>query len=88
MKTQRKTLEPLAQSALLVVYELASHEQPAHVGSVAAELGISRTEAAALLRTLEAAGLLWAERCRLSMQGLAVAIRLWSQRARARRRAA
>jgi Mn-dependent DtxR family transcriptional regulator len=88
MKTNANTLEPLAQSALLAVYELGSAERPAHVSDVARQLAVSHTEATRLLYGLDRAGLLWAERCRLTMPGLALAVRLWSQRARARRSAA
>jgi Mn-dependent DtxR family transcriptional regulator len=88
MKTDANTLEPLAQFALLAVYELGSAERPAHAGSVASRIGVSLADATRVLWELDRAGLLWAERCRLTMPGLALAVRLWSQRARARRRAA
>lgn len=88
MKTNANNLEPLAQSTLLAVYELGSAERPAHAGNVASKLGVSHAEATRLLWTLDRAGLVWAERCRLTLPGLALAVQLWSQRARARRRAA
>lgn len=88
MKTHSQPLEPVAQSALLAVYELASQERLAHLGNVASHMGVSRAEAARALALLDDLGLLWAERCRLSMRGLALAVRVWSQRARARRSSA
>jgi Mn-dependent DtxR family transcriptional regulator len=88
MNTKANTLEPLAQSALVAVYELGAEERPAHVPNLAARLGVSQQEATRLLWTLDGAGLLRAERCRLTMTGLALAVRLSSQRARGRRRAA
>jgi Mn-dependent DtxR family transcriptional regulator len=88
MNTKANTLEPLAQSALVAVYELGAEERSAQVPNVAARLSVSHQEATRLLWALDAAGLLRAERCRLTMTGLALAVRLWSQRARGRRRAA
>ena len=88
MEPKANTLEPLAQLALVAVYELGASDGLAHVGNVATQLGISPAEAMRLLWSLDSAGLLWAERCRLTMPGLALAVRLWSQRARGRRRAA
>jgi len=88
MKPKASKLEPLAQSALVAVYELGAGDHLAHVVNVAAQLGVSQQEATRLLWALDRAGLLWAERCRLTMPGLALAVRLWSAGARGRRRAA
>jgi Mn-dependent DtxR family transcriptional regulator len=88
MTTNAKTLEPLAEAALLAMYELGSAERSAHLGNVAAQLGVSLSEATRVLWLLDGAGLVWAERCRLTVAGLALAVRLGSQRVRARRRAA
>ena len=88
MKTNGKTLEPLAHAALLAVYELGSADRAAHLGSIAARLGVSHAEATRVLWALDSAGLLWAERCRLTIAGLGLAVRLANQRMRARRRAA
>jgi Mn-dependent DtxR family transcriptional regulator len=76
MKTNGKTLEPLAQAALLAVYELGAAERAAHIGNIAARLGVSHTEATRALWVLDVAGLAWAERCRLTIPGLALALRL------------
>jgi Mn-dependent DtxR family transcriptional regulator len=88
MTTNSKTLEPVAEAALLAMYELGSAERSAHLGNVAARLGVSLSEATRALWMLDAAGLIWAERCRLTIAGLSLAVRLWSQRARAKRNAA
>lgn len=88
MKTKAKKLESQAEAALLAVYELGSAERPAHVLNVAARLGVSTAEATRALWALDVAGLLWLERCRLTMPGLALAARVASQRTRAKRRAA
>jgi Mn-dependent DtxR family transcriptional regulator len=88
MKTNAKTLEPLAEAALLAVYELGSAERSAHVINVAAQLDVSAVEAMRALELLDASGLLWLERCRLTIPGLALAVRIWSRRARAKRHAA
>lgn len=84
-------VEPHASTlrgALLAVYELHSRDRPADAGSVARQLGVSPCEAAHALLALDAKGLLWAERCRLTMAGLSMAARLSAQRNSARRRAA
>jgi DNA-binding MarR family transcriptional regulator len=79
MKTNGKTLEPLAQAALLALYELGSAERAAHIGNVAARLGVSHAEATRALWALDGAGLVWAERCRLTIAGLGLAVRLTRQ---------
>jgi Mn-dependent DtxR family transcriptional regulator len=85
MKANLNRLEPLAQSALLAVHEFAASDRAAHVGNVAARLGISLNEATRLLWALDAAGLIWAERCRLSMAGLSLAVQLAAQSRTTRR---
>lgn len=81
MNTKANTLHPLAQSALVAVYELGAQERPAHVSNVAARLGVSHQGATRLLWALDGAGLLRAELCRLTMAGLAMAACLSASRA-------
>ncbi len=74
-------LPAVLRSALVAVYELHSRDRPADAGRVARLLGISPSEAARALLALDDRGLLWAERCRLTMAGLSVAARLSAARA-------
>ena len=83
-----KGLPAVLRGALVAVYQLNARDRPADAGSVARLLGITPSEAARALLLLDGKGLLWAERCRLTMAGLSVAARLSAQRGQARRRAA
>jgi Mn-dependent DtxR family transcriptional regulator len=75
-----------ARRTLLAVYELSALDRPVHPGAVARLLGVSVGSATRSLRSLDARGLVWAERCRLTMRGLGTAARLRALRARARPR--
>lgn len=63
MKTLNKTL-------LVVLLDLAQNDVPASVARVAAELGITRAEAAAGLNELSLAGFVRPETVRLTILGL------------------
>jgi Mn-dependent DtxR family transcriptional regulator len=77
-----------ARRTLLALYELAALDRPVHPTVLALRLGVSTGHASRALRALDARGLVWAERCRLTMRGLVTAARLVALRANARRRAA
>lgn len=80
MTNMKLVLSPTARAALVALYELGSDDRPADAGRVARRLGISPSAAARALLELDGLGLVWAERCRLTMQGLAKASRLSAQR--------
>ena len=63
-------------NTLRLLYELARHDYPAHLGALAGHLRLARTEVADCLLALERAGLVRADRVRLTMAGLVVASRL------------
>jgi DNA-binding MarR family transcriptional regulator len=88
-----------ARRTLLALYELAAQDRrtPAtrldarQVGCIdppalARRLGLSPASVLRNLQTLDARGLVWAERCRLTLRGLASAARLSALRARAEAR--
>lgn len=60
--------------ALHVLYRLARRDRPAELATLAAALGLRCAEADRLLTELERAGLVDADRVRLTMAGLAVAV--------------
>jgi hypothetical protein len=87
-----------ARRTLLALYELAAQDgstpagpgqsrlrRSAHIDpvGVAQRLGASPRGVLRSLQALEARGLVWAERCRLTLHGLATAARLSALRARA-----
>lgn len=74
--TETNPIDPFALRVLRVLFELAHHDRPAHAGALAAELGVQRTQAALALVQLDAAGLVSADRARLTMRGLVLAARL------------
>lgn len=61
-------------AALALLYRLAHADRPADLALVADNLGVSCTAADALLAELEAIGLVDAERVRLTLAGLALAV--------------
>jgi len=69
-------LDPFALRVLRVLFELAHQDRPAHAGALSAELGVQRTQAALSLVQLDAAGLVSADKARLTMRGLVLASRL------------
>ena len=71
---QTSPLDPAAHRVLRAVYELAQLDVPAHAGIVGRAAGVRTSEAAQLLITLEAAGLVDATRARLTMHGLVAAL--------------
>jgi DNA-binding MarR family transcriptional regulator len=91
-----------ARRTLLALYELAAQDRPTpprldarQVGCIdapalARRLGVSPGNVLRSLQALDARGLVWAARCRLTLRGLATAARLSALRARlvARGRAA
>jgi Mn-dependent DtxR family transcriptional regulator len=70
------------QAVLRVLFTMASEGCPADCFILAAELGLSDSEAEAVLEQLDQAGLVDARRVRLTMCGLAVAVSLPSARRR------
>ena len=60
--------------ALAVLYQLARQDRPADVSLVAAALGRSCVQADRLLAELDGLGLVDADRARLTMAGLALAV--------------
>jgi DNA-binding IclR family transcriptional regulator len=60
--------------ALQILLRLASHGRAANLRRVAAELGLSCVRTDRLLARLDCAGLVDAERVRLTMVGLALAV--------------
>lgn len=88
MNTFNDTLNPLARRALVAIYALSSQGRTVDERTLAASLGISSEQAWEVLRTLDAAGLVWAARGRLTLLGLAVAVPLACRAGRAAARAA
>jgi Mn-dependent DtxR family transcriptional regulator len=81
------------QSVLRVLYHLGRNDRSADLALVAEELGLSCVETDDLFVGLERAGLLDAERVRLTLPGLCLAVSLASRaerrgRARSPRRSA
>lgn len=74
--TETNPIDSFALRVLRVLYELAHQDRPAHAGALAAELGVPRTRAALALVQLDAAGLVSADRARLTMRGLLLGTRL------------
>lgn len=60
--------------ALLVLYNLARHDLHADLALVAEHLGVSCVAADEILSVLERAGLVDADRVRLTMSGLVLAV--------------
>jgi DNA-binding MarR family transcriptional regulator len=75
-----------ARRTLLALYELGALDQPAQPGALARLLGMPPRDVVRSLRVLDARGLVWAERCRLTLHGLSMAARLAALRARRRAR--
>ena len=75
-----------ARRTLLAIYELSAADRAVHPGALARLLRVSPNLAICTLRALDAKGLVSAQRCRLTMLGLATAARLCAMRARARPR--
>jgi DNA-binding IclR family transcriptional regulator len=67
-------LEHTQLAALQVLYQLARSDRPATSRSFSDLLGISRLEAVRLLDELHAMGLVDADRVRLTLSGLTVAV--------------
>ena len=74
--------------ALLVLYRLARDDRPAELHALAAALGLRCAPTDGLLRELERMGLADADRVRLTLSGLALAVALPASFARRPRRAA
>ncbi|MDB4990719.1 MAG: hypothetical protein JWN04_5897 [Myxococcaceae bacterium] len=73
-------LDPLAKGVLRALYELAELDCPAHAGVVSralrsVELELRPSDVARVLLVLDARGLVVADRARLTMRGLAEAVR-------------
>lgn len=62
------------KAALLVLFNLAREDEPADLSLIAARLGLSCVETDDLLSQLDRAGLVDAERVRLTLPGLAIAV--------------
>ena len=75
----------LTQKALRLLYTLAADDRAADLGIVADMLGLSCVETDRLLMELERAGLVDAERVRLTLVGLALAVNISDSRRSARR---
>lgn len=71
--------------ALFALFDLAREDRPAHIGNVAARLGVERRDLARALKQLERKGLCDAARCRLTMSGLLAATTLRNASAHASR---
>ena len=67
-------LEHTQLAALQVLYQLAKSDRPATSRSISDLLGVSRLEAVRLLDELHAMGLVDADRVRLTLSGLTVAV--------------
>jgi len=67
---------PTTLRVLRLLFELAQQDVPAHPGTIAAHLGLSTRRVARHLLALDRAGLVTAERSRLTMSGLVLATRL------------
>ena len=73
-------LDPRSQAVLRALYELAGLDIPAHAGAVSRALALAgqtlgAADVARVLLVLDARGLAVAERARLSLRGLAEALR-------------
>ncbi len=73
---QHPRLDSIALRVLRLLLDLAKHDRAAHVGTIARQLDIGRTQAADALVRLDRAGLVRAEHARLTMSGLVIATRL------------
>jgi Mn-dependent DtxR family transcriptional regulator len=69
-------------AALVALFELGENDRPADLALVAAALGTTCARADALLARLERRGLVDAERVRLTLPGLALAVAAARTRAR------
>ena len=69
------------RKALHVLYNLAQNDEHADVVGLARRLGVSCVSADAILAALEAEGLVDADRVRLTMAGLVVAVSTDARRA-------
>jgi Mn-dependent DtxR family transcriptional regulator len=67
-------MNPTHSAALKLLYTLAAEDRHANLALVASELNLSCVEADRLLAELDSAGLVDAERVRLTMAGLVVAV--------------
>lgn len=85
MSKHKSQLEASTQLLLWIMYELSQRGRPLDAGSLARASGLSLRETAQALLSLDDAGLVWAERCKLTMRGLALGAALAS-RAKARAR--
>lgn len=68
-------LDPLSERVLRALYELAQLDCPAHAGVLGRAVGVRAADLARVLLVLDARGLASAERARLTLAGLAVAVR-------------
>jgi hypothetical protein len=68
--------DPIEQQVLYALFCLSRETRHIDASSIAATLGLTPTRAAAALLALERAGLVDASRARLTMLGLASAVRL------------
>jgi|RhiMetdeSRZDD1v2_1073273.scaffolds.fasta_scaffold2061521_2 hypothetical protein len=73
------------KKVLRLLYTLAAEDRAADLGIVAGMLGLSCVETDRLLMRLECAGLVDAERVRLTLVGLALAVNISDPRRHARR---
>jgi hypothetical protein len=73
--------QPIHASVLRLLYALGRDDRRADLGLVAGELRLSCVRADRVLEELDRAGLIDAERVRLTLAGLAVAVSLPAQRA-------
>jgi hypothetical protein len=68
-------LDPLARRLVRALYELAELDCPASSGLLARAVGIRPADVARVLLVLDARGLASADRTRLTLLGLALAVR-------------
>ena len=73
---------------LRALFEMASEDQPAELPALAARLGLNCSRTLGLLDELDRAGLVDADRVRLTMSGLAHAVITPAAASRSRARAA
>ena len=64
----------LIRLVLQYLYTLAQRTEPASIGQIACDLGLSRAVVARILLTLDRAGLVDCARVRLTLPGLALAV--------------
>lgn len=74
-----KDLDSLSRWTLFAMFELSAASQPVSLSSLAHALSTSPVAVRRALSSLEARGLVWPERCTLTLQGLALAAALASR---------